>query len=82
MGQFFDEVTVHAVSTAVSHPTVGALWESMERSMAPILLMRRGLGDERWAPLSAAARQAMAAVLGKGPVQMPMNAWLTVGVAR
>jgi hypothetical protein len=81
MGAFFDRVTVHPVSTAVSHPSVSALWESMERSMAPILLMRRGLGDERWAPLSAAARQAMAAVLGDGPVQLPMNAWLTVGVA-
>jgi SAM-dependent methyltransferase len=80
MGRSFVDVEVHPASIVVDHPSVDALWASMERSMAPIVLMRRGLG-ERWAPLARAARNAMARVLGDGPVKLTMNAWLTVGVA-
>lgn len=80
MQRSFVHVEVHPASVVVDHPSVDALWASMERSMAPVVLMRRGLG-ERWAPLARAARNAMAAVLGEGPVTLTMNAWLTVGVA-
>lgn len=80
MGGSFANVEVHPVSTVVDYPSVDALWASMERSMAPIVLMRGGLG-ERWAPAAAAARTAMAGVLGNGPAKLTMNAWLTVGVA-
>jgi ubiquinone/menaquinone biosynthesis C-methylase UbiE len=81
MGACFAEVAVHPVSNLIRFPSVTALWESMERSMVPILMMRRGVGEERWAPLSEAARSAIARVLGEGPVQLTMNAWLTVGVS-
>lgn len=81
MGRSFVDVVVHPVSIEVDFPSVTALWESMQRSMAPIALMRRGLGEERWAPLSGAARAAMTGVLGEGPVKLAMNALLTVGVA-
>ncbi|MGZ6097360.1 MAG: ubiquinone biosynthesis protein UbiE, partial [Myxococcaceae bacterium] len=80
MGRSFVDVEVHPASNVVDYSSVEALWASMERSMAPIVLMRRGLG-ERWAPLARAARTAMAKVLGDGPVKLTMNAWLTVGVA-
>ena len=82
MARSFADVVVHPASIAVEHTSADALWESMERSMAPIALMRRGMGEERWAPLASAARTAMAGVLGKGPVTLTMSAWLTVGVAR
>jgi len=81
MGACFAEVAVHPVSNLIRFPSVTALWESMERSMVPILMMRRGVGEERWAPLSEAARSAIARVVGEGPVQLTMNAWLTVGVS-
>ena len=82
MGRSFVDVEVHPVSTGVEFPSVNALWESMQRTMAPIVLMRRGVGEERWPALSTGARAAMAAVLGEeGPVTLAMNAWLTVGVA-
>ncbi|MGZ6034919.1 MAG: class I SAM-dependent methyltransferase [Myxococcaceae bacterium] len=80
MGRSFVDVEVHPASNVVDYSSVEALWASMERSMAPIVLMRRGLG-ERWAPLARAARTAMAKVLGDGPVTLTMSAWLTVGVA-
>jgi hypothetical protein len=81
MGSCFADVAVHPVSHLIRFPSVTALWESMERSMVPILMMRRGVGEERWAPLSEAARSAIARVVGEGPVQLTMNAWLTVGVS-
>ncbi len=81
MARSFDDVVVHPASIDVDYASAGALWESMERSMAPIVLIRRGVGEERWAPLARAARTAMVEVLGKGPVRLTMNAWLTVGVA-
>lgn len=81
MGRSFVDVVVHPVSTEVDFPSVDALWESMQRTMAPIVMMRRGVGEERWAPLSSAARAAMAAALGEGPVKLAMNALLAVGVA-
>ena len=82
MAQSFADVVVQPASIVVDYASVDGLWESMERSMAPIALMRRGIGEERWAPLASAARTAMAGALGKGPVKLTMNAWLTVGVAR
>jgi SAM-dependent methyltransferase len=81
MARSFAEVVVHPVSIVVDHASVDALWASMERSMPPIALMRRGLGEESWEPLANAARAAMTGVLGKGAVQLTMNAWFTVGVA-
>ncbi|HSP19702.1 MAG TPA: ubiquinone biosynthesis protein UbiE, partial [Myxococcaceae bacterium] len=81
MGRSFVDVVVHPASIAVDYTSVDALWASMERSMAPIVLMRRGVGEGRWAPLAGAARSAMAGVLGKGPVKLTMEAFLTVGVA-
>ena len=81
MGRSFREVAVHPVSVSTKFPSARALWESMERSMPPIVLMRRQLGEERWAPLSRAGEGAVTRVLGTGPVTLETHAWLTVGVA-
>jgi SAM-dependent methyltransferase len=82
MGKSFREVTVHPVSTSTRFASALALWESMERSMAPLVLMRRQMGEEGWAPLAGAGAGAVTRVLGPGPVTLEMHAWLTVGVAR
>src|SRR5262249_2385826 len=52
MGRSFRDVAVHPMSLSTKYPSALALWESMERSMPPLVLMRRQLGEERWAPLS------------------------------
>jgi len=81
ISQSFQDVAVHPVSVSTEFPSSRALWESMERSMPPIVLMRRQLGEELWAPLSHAGEGAVTGVLGSGPVTLEMHAWLTVGVA-
>lgn len=82
MGRSFGEVEVHAVSSAVAFPSAHALWESMERTMVPVALMRQRLGHQAWAPVSGSVRETLARTFGAGPITLELNALLTVGVAR
>jgi hypothetical protein len=82
MGASFADVEVHRFTHAHTAPSAGALWESIARTMAPILLMRTMLGETRWTSVDRAARDAIAAVIGAGPAEMPMTALVSTGVAR
>lgn len=82
MSASFDDVEVHEISHTQRYESTAAAWSSIERTMAPMVLLRRTLGDEKWAKVSAAAGAAMARVIGDGPPEIVMPAWLTVGVAR
>jgi len=81
MGKSFRDVAVHSISTSTPFASPQALWETMERSTPPLVLMRQRAGPERWAPASRAAATAVARVLGTGPVTLEMQAWLMVGTA-
>ena len=81
MSAAFSRVEVHTVSQRQQAPSVDALWESLVRTMAPVVLLRKGLGEARWAPYDAAARAAIRQVAGDGPIELEMRAFLTVGVA-
>jgi len=81
MGASFADVEVHRTSHTQPYASVDALWASFERAMAPVALLKRGLG-EKWPPVAAAAREAIAGVVGPGPGEMTMTALLSVGVAR
>ncbi|HUM11844.1 MAG TPA: class I SAM-dependent methyltransferase [Myxococcaceae bacterium] len=82
MGPAFADVEVHPVSTSVEFPSVDALWESMQRTLVPVVLMRRELGAQAWRPLAEKVCVLAARALGAGPVSLDLNAWLTVGTAR
>ncbi len=81
MSAAFSRVEVHVVTQMQRAPNVDAMWEMMARTMAPLVLLRNGLGDAKWAPHDAAARAAMRAIAGDGPVEVKMPALVTVGVA-
>jgi SAM-dependent methyltransferase len=82
MERSFDEVEVRPVSTRVPFRSAAALWESMERSMPPVVLTRHRLGEQAWAPISGRVRDSLADRLGTGPVTLDLHAWLSVGTAR
>ncbi len=82
MAEVFAEVEVHAITHSQTATSAEDIWFSVERTMAPLVLMRKNVGEERWAPLAKAARDAVVAAVGDGPPVMTMPAWLTVGVAR
>jgi SAM-dependent methyltransferase len=80
MGAAFREVEVHRVPHSQHYASVDELWGALQRTMAPIALMKKSTGD-RWPALADAARTAMHARLGDGPVDMTMTAFVTTGVA-
>jgi SAM-dependent methyltransferase len=81
MARAFADVEVDPVSTAVSFASSTALWESMERSMPPLVLTRHQLGEQAWAPVSTRVRDTLAGTFGTAPVSLDLNCWLTVGRA-
>lgn len=81
MSASFADVTVHEFSTTQTAPSADAFWESMTRTMAPVVMMKKGLGD-KFAAVDAAARAAIRGVVGSGPAELTLRAHLTMGTAR
>ncbi len=82
MSASFDDVVVHRIVHTQTYASPDAMWASMARTTAPLVMMRRGLGEEVFTAVAEAARAAIARALGGGPAVMEMPAWVTVGVAR
>jgi ubiquinone/menaquinone biosynthesis C-methylase UbiE len=76
----FSEVSVTSVSHTVKAPSADAFWASMQRSTAPVVLMRRKLGEAAWAPIAAAVQADLERTLGKGVVEDRGTALLGTGV--
>ena len=75
----FRDVEVHTIVHAMRHDSLHAMFESMERSMAPLLLLRTRLGAEAWAPIARKLRDALAVELGEGPAVTEMPAYFGLG---
>lgn len=82
MSAAFADVEVHAITHAQRYASAHDIWLGIERTMAPMVLMRKSLGEERWAQVARAANDAIVAAVGDRPPIIEMPAWLTVGVAR
>ncbi|MBA3541920.1 MAG: class I SAM-dependent methyltransferase [Deltaproteobacteria bacterium] len=82
MGVAFDQVEVHPVSHVMRYASPDAMWESIARTLAPIVLLRTRLGVEKWKPLDDGLRAATHRAVGDGPPEFAMHAWLSVGTAR
>jgi SAM-dependent methyltransferase len=82
MSAAFADVQVHRVEHAQPHASVDAFWESSMRSAAPLLVMRKSVGEERWTLIADKALAALRESLGPGPIAPAMPALLTVGTAR
>jgi ubiquinone/menaquinone biosynthesis C-methylase UbiE len=77
----FKEIRPEVVTRVMTAPSLDALWDSLARSMAPLVLMRKAMGEERFAGLEKAIRQQLAARFGSGEQRIEMPAWLTVATA-
>jgi SAM-dependent methyltransferase len=76
----FRDVVVHCVVHAEPRWTVDAIWERLGRSMAPLVLLRRGLGEEAWIRLGDAVRARLVECFGPEPEPISLAANLGVGV--
>lgn len=75
----FTDVAVHA--HRVEYPAVGAdeLWERMCRSSAPLLLLRKKLGEAVWAEQARVARTYVRERLAADPTPLSTKAFLGLG---
>lgn len=76
----FREVTIHTISHTVMTPSLAEYWDKTQRSAAPIVLLHRRLGEERWAEVSAGIFDQLNNSLGDGPVEESYTMHLGVGV--
>lgn len=82
MSASFADVEVHRVTHPQHFPSSDAFFGQLERTMAPLVLMRQRLGEERWMTIATNAKEAIRGVLGAGPVDVGLTALLSVGTAR
>jgi hypothetical protein len=76
----FREVTIHTVRHLVSTPSLAEFWQKTQRSAAPVALLRRKLGEERWGEIAKGVFDRLHETLGDGPVEELFTAHLGVGV--
>ena len=74
----FRDIHVESVAHSMEAPDMATFWGSMERTMAPIVLLRKKMGDA-WAPVGARILASLSARFGTGPQSGLMPALLGVG---
>jgi SAM-dependent methyltransferase len=75
----FVDVAVHAVTHPEPFPSMDEFWQSLQRTTAPIVLLRRRMGEPAWGALAAAVKADLVAKYGNDPGTAPMTALLGTG---
>jgi SAM-dependent methyltransferase len=76
----FSGITVETANLQLEAPSFEAFWDSMERTNAPLVLLKHRLGA-RWTEMAPKIRERVRATLGEGPLVIGRGAFLGVGVA-
>jgi SAM-dependent methyltransferase len=76
----FRDVTVHTVTHPFTIPSLTEFWGVVQRTTAPVVLLRRKLGEDRWAEVGRGVFDRLRNALGDGPVTISGEARLGVGV--
>ena len=75
----FRDVAVTEVAHVLEAPSLTAMWESMLRTNAPLVLVRRGMGEEAWGLVGRGIFEALRAKHGEGAQRVEMIANLGIG---
>jgi ubiquinone/menaquinone biosynthesis C-methylase UbiE len=76
----FATVSVQEHTTTLAFDAVDALWSRMTRSSAPLVSLRKRLGEALWRERSELARAYLLRELGSGSLALSTTAWLGYGV--
>jgi len=76
----FTGISVETADHALEAPSFDAFWGSMERTNAPLVLLKHRLGA-RWSEAAPRIRERVRATVGDGPLVIGRGAFLGVGVA-
>lgn len=81
MSVSFRDVAISRVAHTALFPSIEELASSLIRTIAPIAIVRETIGFERFIPIDAAIRDAIARYLGSAPPAIELNALFGVGSA-
>jgi SAM-dependent methyltransferase len=75
----FIDVGVHEIVHTLEAPSVDAWWVSAQRTTAPLVLLRRNLGEDRWTKVGPGILARLKASFPGQPVAFTGRAYLGVG---
>lgn len=75
----FRNVEVHRVTHPLEHPDAATFSASIQRTLAPLVLLRHKFGKEAFRPIGEAIDARILQLAGTGPVVAPMSAWIGIG---
>jgi SAM-dependent methyltransferase len=76
----FRDVEASLVREATTYPSVDAYWDEIVDAGAPLVLLRKRLGDEAWQKVDARVREQLRAQYGSGEMTVHGAAIFTQGV--
>lgn len=65
----FRDVAIRTSTHREVTPTLDEYWARMQRSAAPVALLRRRLGEERWSDVADTVREQLRQTVGEGPLE-------------
>ena len=75
----FRDVTIHTIKEIDTTPTLTEFWDKTQRSAAPVALLRRKLGEDRWAEVANSVISHLQKTMGNGPFEEIYTMHLGVG---
>lgn len=75
----FADVEVTPRTHTLSVPSPSAFWAQSQRTAAPIVLLKRRLGDGKWAEVTRGVVERLEAGYGTGSVELTTTAYLGTG---
>jgi SAM-dependent methyltransferase len=77
----FGAVEVDTIAQELKASSFDAFWTAMERTNAPLVLLRHRVGAERWTELGPKIRERLRGALGDGPLVVGRGAYLGIATA-
>jgi ubiquinone/menaquinone biosynthesis C-methylase UbiE len=74
----FKEVEVCRVTKGIEFASASEYWDKMTRGSAPVLMMKRDMGEDMWRAKSEIAVDHVARTVGAFPAVLTADAWLGV----
>ncbi len=74
------EVAIHTITHSLTAPSLSEFWSLVQRTTAPVVLLRRKLGEERWAEVARGVFDRLRSTFGEGPIESLFTAYLGMGV--
>jgi len=74
----FKEVEVHSVTSGVEFASAMEFWDKMTKGSAPVLMIRKKMGEDAWREKSEIAVDYVARAVGMFPASLSSDAWFGV----